>query len=220
MKRSASVRSTPVWSITTSLFALSSAVYLFKAAQLTLSIVTPPAYIPLNFSQYDVMTGAVATLCCIPVAARWWAPAHAVWMALAAGVAGVAVVAIRALELTVPLRTALDVGTMIAAGVAYALGVRALRWYRLSGYAYVTEQTPALVGLVTHVIAAVLFLPVGLMVPLWGMAVLYILWWLALRAMRWCRTRYPLLVPAIPPLTFWVMYRLVLLGGEVFSWTA
>lgn len=69
-------------------------------------------------------------------------------------------------------------------------------------------------------LVAVPFLAVGLAAPPWAVAVLFIVWGaLTALALRLYRSRSPLTL-LLPPVTFALMYGLLLTGGSVLDWTA
>ena len=111
------------------------------------------------------------------------------------------------------------VALLAAGGLASTLGgadegrelsgpLRAASWIAVGG------------GLLIQVAIGGPLLVVGLAVPGYGVLGLYAVWGLLLALALRIRRTHPWLVPAIPPVTFAVIYRLLLLGGEVFGWTA
>ncbi len=111
------------------------------------------------------------------------------------------------------------VALLAAAGVAYATGETGGRRER-SGPLRAAARLAVGLGLLAQVAVAVPFLAIGLAVPGYGVLGLYAVWGLMLALALRVRAPHPWLVPAIPPVTFAVIYRLLLLGGEIFGWTA
>jgi hypothetical protein len=87
-------------------------------------------------------------------------------------------------------------------------------------FTYMLAQVVFGVALLAHGVLALYFVPFGLGVPPQGMAMLYIIWG-GMLALAWrLRREYPWLTLAIPPITFLLIYRLLLLAERLFAWTA
>ena len=76
-------------------------------------------------------------------------------------------------------------------------------------------------GAAAHLVVFVMFyLPAGLIVPLWGIALLWVLWAaLAVLVVRWFRP-HPLWVLAIPVAALLIWVCVVSAGGAFLGWTA
>ena len=86
------------------------------------------------------------------------------------------------------------------------------------------EKVAAIVGVVLHLAVGVFpYAASGLVVPLWGIAVLYGCWLgLAAVLVRLLRGegRRPMLAPVVPLVALAVWFAVVNLGGVLFGWTA
>ena len=88
----------------------------------------------------------------------------------------------------------------------------------------VGEKVAALVGVVLHLAVGVFpYAASGLVVPLWGVVVLYGCWLaLAVVLIRLLRgpDRRPLVAPAVPLVALAVWFAFVTLGEALLGWTA
>jgi hypothetical protein len=83
------------------------------------------------------------------------------------------------------------------------------------------QRIMAWAGIVLHVgVFALLYLPAGLLAPLWGVGLLWAIWLglgvLGLRA----RPRRPLVTAAVPIVAVVAWFAVVFLGGAVLGWSA
>ncbi len=108
---------------------------------------------------------------------------------------------------------------LVAAVVTYALRNTSER-REAPGTTRALGRVAAGIGLLVQALVGVSFLPFGLGVPAYGMLALYVVWGLMLALAFRVRRTHPWAVLAIPPVTFALMYRLVLLGGEMLGWAA
>ena len=88
----------------------------------------------------------------------------------------------------------------------------------------VGEKVAAVVGVVLHLAIGVFpYAASGLLVPIWGIVVLYALWLaLAVVLVRLLRgeQRRPMLAPLVPVAALTVWFAVVTAGEALFDWTA
>ena len=86
------------------------------------------------------------------------------------------------------------------------------------------EKVAAVVGVVLHLAVGVFpYAASGLLVPIWGIVVLYALWLaLAFVLVRLLRgeARRPMLAPLVPVAALAVWFAVVTAGEAIFGWTA
>jgi hypothetical protein len=86
------------------------------------------------------------------------------------------------------------------------------------------EKVAVVVGVVLHLAVGVFpYAASGLLVPIWGIVVLYALWLgLAILLVRLLRgdARRPLLAPLVPVAAIVIWFAVVSAGEVLFDWTA
>ena len=86
------------------------------------------------------------------------------------------------------------------------------------------EKVAAVVGVALHLAVGVFpYAASGLLVPIWGIVVLYALWLgLAFVLVRLLRgeARRPMLAPLVPVAALAVWFAVVTAGEAIFGWTA
>jgi hypothetical protein len=76
------------------------------------------------------------------------------------------------------------------------------------------------IGIAAHLVVGYFYLVAGLVTPLYGLIVLWILWLALLAVAIWMLRRHPLWVLAVPVVALGILVGVVTLGGAFLGWTA
>jgi hypothetical protein len=76
------------------------------------------------------------------------------------------------------------------------------------------------VGIAAHLVVGYFYLTAGLVTPLYGLVILWILWLGLLAVAIWMLRRRPLLVLLVPVVALAILVGGVSLGGALLGWSA
>ena len=76
------------------------------------------------------------------------------------------------------------------------------------------------VGIAAHLVVGYLYLAAGLVAPLYGIVIFWVLWAALLGLAIWLLRRHPLWILAIPIVALGVLFGGITLGGALLGWSA
>ena len=76
------------------------------------------------------------------------------------------------------------------------------------------------VGIAAHLVVGYFYLAAGLVAPLYGIVIFWILWAALLGLAIWLVRRHPLWILAIPIVAVGVLFGGIALGGALLGWSA
>jgi len=76
------------------------------------------------------------------------------------------------------------------------------------------------VGIAAHLVVGYFYLVAGLVTPVYGLVVLWILWLALLAVAIWMLRRHPLWVLAVPLVALGILVGVTAFGGAFLGWSA
>jgi hypothetical protein len=76
------------------------------------------------------------------------------------------------------------------------------------------------VGIAAHLVVGYFYLAAGLVAPLYGIIILWVLWAALLGLAIWLLRRHPLWILAIPLVAVGILFGVIALGESVLGWSA
>ena len=76
------------------------------------------------------------------------------------------------------------------------------------------------VGIAAHLVVGSFYLAAGLVTPLYGIIIFWVLWAALLGLAIWLLRRHPLWILAIPLVAVGILFGGIALGGALFGWSA
>ena len=76
------------------------------------------------------------------------------------------------------------------------------------------------VGIAAHLVVGYFYLAAGLVVPLYGIVIFWIVWAALLALAIWLLRRHPVWILAIPIVAVGILFGGIALGGALLGWSA